>query len=116
MIRAGNGKLWHKSPVRLATAPNSGANASVLRVDGRDTIRYLVMSPVNRQYLGWIDPRLGFLIRLEAEAETTVDVVNIHETPQSKELFEIPPASRKFDPQRLIDRIRQSDVWVEPVR
>ncbi len=86
------------------------------RVDGRDTIRYRVMSPVNRQYLGWIDPRLGFLIRLEAEAETTVDVVNIHETPQSKELFEIPPAYRKFDPQRLIDRIRQSDVWVEPVR
>jgi hypothetical protein len=86
------------------------------RVDGRDTIRYRVVSPVNRQYLGWIDQRLGFLIRLEAEGETTVDVVNIHGTPQSKELFEIPPAYRKFDPQQLIDRIRQSDVWVEPIR
>jgi len=28
----------------------------------------------------------------------------------------IPPNLKKFDPQGLIDRIKQSDVWVEPVR
>jgi hypothetical protein len=27
-------------------------------------------------------------------------------------LFEIPPGLRKFDPQTLIQRIKQSDVWV----
>ena len=28
-------------------------------------------------------------------------------------LFEIPPGFRKFDPQTLIKRIKQSDVWVD---
>jgi hypothetical protein len=113
-------RQWQKM-AQIAGATRDGAEwrcerMGFDRVNGRDTIRYRVISPANRKYLGWIDLRLGFLVRLEAEGETTVDVVNIYETPQSTELFEIPPAYGKFDPQRLIDRIRQSDVWVEPVR
>ena len=42
---------------------------------------------------------------------------NIVEGPQSASLFEIPAGYRKFDPQALIEIIKQSDVWVdEPPR
>jgi hypothetical protein len=42
--------------------------------------------------------------------------VNIHEAPQPESLFVVPAGYRKFDPQQLVDRVRQSDVWVEPPR
>jgi hypothetical protein len=44
---------------------------------------------------------------------TTIAVENIHEEPQPAHLFEIPPGFHKFDPQALIKRIKQSDVWVD---
>ena len=39
-----------------------------------------------------------------------VEVVRLE--PQPAQLFEIPPGFRKFDPQLVIERIKQSDVWV----
>jgi hypothetical protein len=85
-------------------------------IDGRDTIMYRAISPRNRRYFGWIDPRFNFLVRLEAEDGTVIDLVNIEEAPQPESLFEVPAGYRKFDPQQLIDRLKQSDVWVEPVK
>ena len=37
---------------------------------------------------------------------------NVRDEPQPTQLFEIPPGLRKFDPQALIQQIKQSDVWV----
>ena len=45
---------------------------------------------------------------------TAVDLKNIQEQPQPASLFEIPPGYRKFDPKALLERIKQSDVWVDP--
>jgi hypothetical protein len=79
----------------------------------RRTIKYRAIAPGNRSYLAWIDPWLGFTIRLETEDGTSVAITNVVEVPQPDSLFEISAGYRKFDPQALIDRIKQSDVWVE---
>jgi hypothetical protein len=80
----------------------------------RRAIKYRAMSPRKQQYLIWIDPRIDFVVRLEADDGSTVEVANIQEGPQPAQLFEIPAGYVKFDPQKLIDRIKQSDVWVWP--
>jgi hypothetical protein len=37
---------------------------------------------------------------------------NVRDEPQPAQLFEIASGFRKFDPQALIQQIKQSDVWV----
>ena len=37
---------------------------------------------------------------------------HIRDEPQPAQTFEIPAGMRKFDPEALIQRIKQSDVWV----
>jgi hypothetical protein len=44
---------------------------------------------------------------------TSITAEDIHEEPQPAHLFEIPSGLRKFDPEALIKRIKQSDVWVD---
>jgi hypothetical protein len=85
-------------------------------LDGNNTIKYRISSPVNQRYSGWINPRLRFLVRLQAEDGTTVELANLREAPQFGSLFEIPAGYRKLDPQQLIDRIKKSDAWVEPMK
>ena len=82
-------------------------------IAGRRTIKYRGISPREDRYLIWIDPRINFVVKLEADDGSTVEVANIQEGPQPEQLFEIPAGYVKFDPQKLIDRIKQSDVWVE---
>jgi hypothetical protein len=82
-------------------------------IAGRRTIKYQGISPREDRYLIWIDPRIDFVVKLEAN-DGSVEVANIQEGPQPAQLFEIPAGYAKFDPQKLIDRIKQSDVWVEP--
>jgi hypothetical protein len=63
--------------------------------------------------IGWIDPDLQFPLRVCSEDGVTVTAENIRVEPQAATLFEIPSNFRKFDPQELIKRIKQSDVWVD---
>lgn len=84
------------------------------RVEEGDTLEYLAISPQGRRSRGWIDPRLRFVIRLQAEDGSAIDLENIRPGPQPPSLFEIPADYRKFDPQHLIEQIKKSDVWVEP--
>ena len=81
-------------------------------IAGRRTLKYRGISPRKDRYLIWIDPRIDFVARIEADDCSTVEVANIQEGPQPAQLFEIPAGYLKFDPQKLIDRIKQSDVWV----
>lgn len=85
-------------------------------VEGRELVKYRVVSPRQRLRDAWIAPDLRFPVRLEAEDGATATLKNIKEGPQPADLFAIPAGYRKFDPQALIDRIKQSDVWVEPPR
>ena len=82
-------------------------------IDGRGVVAYRASSSAGSELLGWIDVGLKFPLRIQPEDGTTISVENIHEEPQPAALFEIPPAFRRFDPEALLKRIKQSDVWVE---
>jgi hypothetical protein len=82
-------------------------------VRGRRAIKYRAISPQGRQHFGWIDRQLHFPVRLQSEDGTITELANIEEAAQPEGLFLIPAGYRKFDPQLLIERIKQSDVWVE---
>ncbi len=82
-------------------------------VGGHDVVVYRAISSPGRELVGWIDPRLKFPLRIRLEDGRSIAVENIREEPQPAALFEIPPGFGKFDPQALLKRIKQSDVWVE---
>ncbi len=109
-------RQW-QTMAKLAGAGDSGDPWRCERVgeeivDGRRAATYRAMLPSGRDIVGWIDLELKFPLRIKMEDGATVTVRNIQEGPQAANLFEIPPDFRKFDPQALIKRIKQSDVWV----
>jgi hypothetical protein len=81
-------------------------------IGGRSTIAYRIVSTPARELLGWIDTARKFPLRIKTEDGSTITAENVRDEPQPAQLFEIPPGFRKFDPQTLIQRIKQSDVWV----
>jgi hypothetical protein len=83
-------------------------------VDGRAAVKYLATSNRNQRSYRWIDPQRGFPVKLESEDGTTVAIENIVEAPQRWSRFTIPLHYSKFDPVRLINQIKGSDVWIEP--
>jgi hypothetical protein len=81
---------------------------------GREPIKYQAISPEGLASHCLIDPQLGFVVSIDREDGVKIDLANVQQGPPSADLFEIPANFRKFDPHQLIDRIKQSDVWVEP--
>jgi hypothetical protein len=61
---------------------------------------------------GWIDPARKFPLRIKTEDGAVITVENVRDEPQPAQSFEMPANMRKFDPQALIQQIKQSDVWV----
>jgi hypothetical protein len=82
-------------------------------LEGRGVVVYRAVSSPGRNILGWIDPSLKFPLRIRMQDGTSITARDIHEEPQPSHLFEIPSGQRKFDPETLIKRIKQSDVWVD---
>jgi len=83
---------------------------------GRNAVKFLAISPQGSRYDFLIDPQLRFAVSVRGEEGGTIDLDNVQEGPPPASLFEIPANFSKFDPHQLIDRIKQSDVWVEPPR
>jgi hypothetical protein len=109
---------WQAMAV-VAGAADQGGKWHCQRLDadsvaGRRVVKYQAAAPQGRADYGWIDPRLRFPIMFQYQDGTKVELMNIREGPQRAGLFEVPQNSRKFDPQRLIERIKHSDVWVDP--
>lgn len=90
------------------------------RRDGEDTIAgrhtdvYRITAPSGAGFVGWIDRERRFPVQVRTADGTVIAADHIHDEPQPVQAFEIPAGLRKFDPQALIRRIQQSDVWVEP--
>ncbi len=82
-------------------------------VDGRDTIKFAINSPGGNS-VAWVDARLKFPVKIATENGTVLALRNIQEGPQPANEFVIPPGYRKFDVHQLFERIKQSDIWVEP--
>jgi hypothetical protein len=85
-------------------------------VGGRSTVLFTAVSPRHRGYSVWIDKEFNFPLHLEAEDGSSYRLERIDENPQPPDLFMVPRGYAKFDPQKLIERLKQSDVWVEPPR
>jgi hypothetical protein len=82
-------------------------------VDGRNTVRFSMISPLGRN-TDWIDTQLKFPVRIETRDGTVLALQDIREEPQPADKFEIPADYKKLNPRRLLELIKQSDIWVEP--
>jgi hypothetical protein len=102
---------------RMAGKPDHGAwrceQDGETMIGGRRAIGYRAMAGTERQFMAWVDPALAFPVRIELSDGTTFAVAAVRERPQAPNLTQIPSGFRKFDPQALIERIKQSDVWVD---
>jgi len=99
---ADGGAAWHCDRIGAETR------------DNRATVRYSMTSPRGKHYSGWIDSRLRFVVRIEADDGTATELVNVREAPQPDSAFEIPAGLHKFDPRQLLELVKHSDVWVDP--
>jgi hypothetical protein len=82
-------------------------------VAGRATVKFVIESPGGPDML-WIDTEFGIPIRVEVEGGATLELQNIEVGPQSADKFIIPANYKKFDLRTLFERLKHSDVWVEP--
>ena len=85
-------------------------------IEGREALVYRTVSPQGRRHTAAIDLQLKVPLRVTAEDGSSTVMTNIVEAPQAASLFDIPSSYGKFDPQALIERIKQSDVWVDEPR
>jgi hypothetical protein len=81
-------------------------------IDGRSTVVFRASFGSGRALLGWIDPSRGFPLRIRTEEGAVISLEKIRDEAQPASLFELPPNSKKFSPEALIEQIKQSDVWV----
>lgn len=83
-------------------------------IDGRSTIIYRAVVAGEERLTGWIDPQLGFPLQIGLPDGTVFAAASIHEQAEPSELYTVPAGFKKFDPEALLQRVKQSDVWVEP--
>jgi hypothetical protein len=81
-------------------------------IGGRSAIAFDATSSTGRELVGSIDAALKFPLRIKTQDGAVITAENIRDEPQPAQLFEIARGFRKFDPQALINQIKQSDVWV----
>jgi hypothetical protein len=82
-------------------------------LDGRASMKFRITSPSDRA-TAWIDSRLDFPVKFELDDGTVLALRNIEEGPQPPETFEIPGNFKKFNQQLFLERLKHTDIWVEP--
>ncbi|HEX3864919.1 MAG TPA: hypothetical protein VHY35_24800 [Stellaceae bacterium] len=109
---------WQAMAVIAGAAEQGGqwqcARRDAETIAGRDLIHYALVSPRNLQIEVWIDVARRFPVRLKTDSGETVALDHFFDNAPRPDLFAVPAGTRRFDPEHLIDRIKQSDVWVEP--
>jgi hypothetical protein len=83
-------------------------------IGGQETIGFRATSAPGRAFTGWIDRARRFPLRIRTEDGAVITAETIRDEPQAASLFDMPNGAHKFDPQALIEQIKQSDVWVAP--
>jgi hypothetical protein len=84
------------------------------KIAGRNTDVYRITASSGFGFAGWIDRERKFPVQIKTSDGTVIAIGHIRDEAQSAQAFEVPANLRKFDPQALIRRIQQSDVWVAP--
>jgi hypothetical protein len=81
-------------------------------IEGRSTVVFKVVSAAGQESVGWIDRERAFPLRIKTEDGALIVLEKIKDEPQPASSFEIPATFRKFNLDALMERIKQSDVWV----
>ena len=81
-------------------------------IEGRSTVVFKVVSGAGQETVGWIDRELRFPLRIKTEDGALLALAAIKDGSQPASSFEIPATFRKFSLDALMERIKQSDVWV----
>jgi len=81
-------------------------------IDGHSTVVFRAVSGAGEAYVGWIDRQRQFPLRIRCEDGALITLEQIRDEPQPASYFEVSTNFRKFNPEALIERIKQSDVWV----
>ena len=102
-----------------AGVPNAGGEWRCERIedeiiDGRRAVQFRVSASASPSSRRWIDSDLEFPVKLLAADGTSIALEHIRIETQPANLFDLPSGFRKLDPRALIERIKHSDVWVDP--
>jgi hypothetical protein len=81
-------------------------------IDGRMTTVFRVTSGAGQAFSGRMDRERRFPLRIKEEDGGIIEIRNIRDEPQVASSLDVPRGFRKFSPEALIERIKQSDVWV----
>jgi hypothetical protein len=111
-------RAWQRM-AQIAGAADHGGRWSCERLHpdvlgGRTVLEYGATSPRGEADYAWIDQELEFPVSFQFADGMGIKLGNIREGSQPAALFAIPADYRKFDPRQLIERIKHSDVWVDP--
>ena len=81
-------------------------------IDGHGTVAFRALSGTGEGFVGWIDRERRFPLRIKTDDGTLIALERIKDEPQPASSFELPAGYGKFSPEALVERIKQSDVWV----
>jgi hypothetical protein len=81
-------------------------------IDGRSTVAFRAVPGAGEVFLGWIDRERRFPLQIRSEDDVFFKLEQVKDESQPESSFELPASYRKFSPEALIERIKQSDVWV----
>ena len=108
-------RQW-QAMARLAGVTGPGdwrcERASEETIDGHSTVVFRAVPGEGEAFFGWIDRERRFPLQIRTEDGVLFKLEQIKDEPQPASSFELPANYRKFSPEALIERIKQSDVWV----
>jgi hypothetical protein len=81
-------------------------------IDGHSTVAFRAVSGGGAVFSGWIDRERRFPLQIRSEDGALFTLQQIRDESQPASSFEVPAGYGKFSPEALIERIKQSDVWV----
>lgn len=81
-------------------------------IEGRWTIAFRAVSDASEVLTGWIDRERKFPLRIKTGDGDLFTLEKISDEALPESSFELPADVSKFNPEALIERIKQSDVWV----
>jgi hypothetical protein len=81
-------------------------------IKGRSVDVFRVNSGESHEFVAWLDRERRFPLRIKTADGGIIELEHIRDETQPVSLFELPREARKFDPEALVERIKQSDVWV----
>ena len=82
-------------------------------LDGRASRKFRITSPSDHA-TAWVDVQLNFPVKFEIDDGAVLALRNIAEGSQPPETFEVPGNFKKFNQQLFLERLKRTDIWVEP--